>query len=194
MTDKNKPTWWTPTHASAWDLMKGAMRRDWEQTKVDFGGAGKDLNQDASDTLRQASGEAPVPSSWVANAPSAGDVERRHKASEIAEHNAGVAFKRAIDAPMDSDEGRRLEAKSKAARGVANAARNDLRDVQDQRWADVENAMSFGFGAAMHRTEPWAGAEGTVKSEWLGIHPGQPWIDVKVYVQKGWDKAREGRA
>ena len=35
-TMKWQPAWWNEGHASAWDRVKEAMRRDWEQTKQDM--------------------------------------------------------------------------------------------------------------------------------------------------------------
>ena len=41
---------------------KEALERDWEQTKHDLPGMeGKDLDQDASDTVKQATGKEPIP-------------------------------------------------------------------------------------------------------------------------------------
>lgn len=52
---QNKPSWYTNDHDSAWERVKGAFRRDWEQTKHDFGSdRARDLDQDAGDTVRQA--------------------------------------------------------------------------------------------------------------------------------------------
>jgi hypothetical protein len=52
---KNRPGWYTDEHDSSWDRVKSAFRRDWEQTKNDFGSdKARDLNQDAGDTVRQA--------------------------------------------------------------------------------------------------------------------------------------------
>ena len=31
-----KPAWWSKQHDSAWDHVKEALRRDWEQTKSDY--------------------------------------------------------------------------------------------------------------------------------------------------------------
>ncbi|MGH8516252.1 MAG: hypothetical protein ACREUE_02215, partial [Panacagrimonas sp.] len=57
MTMKN-PTWWTQEHDSRWDRVKSAFRRDWEQTKHDFGSSSaRDLQQSASDTVKQAAGK-----------------------------------------------------------------------------------------------------------------------------------------
>lgn len=55
------PQWWTERHASAWDRVKDAFRRDWEQTKADLAFDGHDLNQGAGDTVRQALGSGPIP-------------------------------------------------------------------------------------------------------------------------------------
>ena len=51
----NKPNWYNNDHDSAWDNVRNAFRRDWEQTKHDFGSKNaRDLDQDAGDTVRQA--------------------------------------------------------------------------------------------------------------------------------------------
>ena len=41
----NDPTWWNRDYDSGWDRVKEAFRRDWDQTKHDFGGDEPDLNQ-----------------------------------------------------------------------------------------------------------------------------------------------------
>jgi hypothetical protein len=56
-----RPNWWTNEHDSAWDRVKAAFRRDWEQTKHDFGGDERDLDQDVDDTVGQAAGTRPIP-------------------------------------------------------------------------------------------------------------------------------------
>ena len=56
------PSWWTSTHASRWERVRDALRRDWEQTKSDFAATnGGDLQQGLADTVRQAVGDAPIP-------------------------------------------------------------------------------------------------------------------------------------
>jgi hypothetical protein len=55
------PKWWKRTYDSAWDKVKLAFRRDWEQTKHDLGGNGTDLNQNVGDTIAQAAGSRPIP-------------------------------------------------------------------------------------------------------------------------------------
>ena len=66
MTHKN-PTWWTSEHDSAWNRIKAAFRRDWEQTKHDFGADKPDLDQNVDDTVKQAAGKEPIPPAGVPN-------------------------------------------------------------------------------------------------------------------------------
>ena len=58
---RRQPKWWSSDYDSAWDRVKAAFRRDWEQTKHDFGGDAPDLNQDVDDTVGQAAGTRPIP-------------------------------------------------------------------------------------------------------------------------------------
>ncbi len=54
----NNPQWWNGEHDSTWENVKTAFRRDWEQTKHDFGSdTAADLQQSASDTIKQAAGK-----------------------------------------------------------------------------------------------------------------------------------------
>lgn len=61
MKDKRNPKWWNKEHDSAWDRVKAAFKRDWDQTKHDFGGHEPDTDQDVDDTVKQASGKQPIP-------------------------------------------------------------------------------------------------------------------------------------
>ncbi len=56
------PSWWTHDHATSWDKVKEAFRRDWEQTKADLSKkAGHDLKQSVGDTVKQAAGKEAIP-------------------------------------------------------------------------------------------------------------------------------------
>jgi hypothetical protein len=55
------PQWWTDEHTSSWERVKHALQRDWEQTKGDLADNGVDLNQGATDTIRQAVGKQDIP-------------------------------------------------------------------------------------------------------------------------------------
>ncbi len=57
----NAPYWNTEKHGNAWDRMKEALKRDWEQTKADVSSGGKELNQQVSDTVKQATGAEVIP-------------------------------------------------------------------------------------------------------------------------------------
>lgn len=57
--DRSQSKSQTPT---AWDRIKEALRRDWEQTKHELGArTGHELNQNIGDTLKQAAGKEPIP-------------------------------------------------------------------------------------------------------------------------------------
>jgi hypothetical protein len=66
---QHKPEWWNAVHELSWQRAKEALRRDWTQTKFDVGAGGHELNQNASDTLGQAVGEAVLPPIEFANRP-----------------------------------------------------------------------------------------------------------------------------
>jgi hypothetical protein len=55
------PEWWNKENDSAWERVKAAFKRDWDQTKHDFGGKEPDTNQDVDDTVKQAVGKQPIP-------------------------------------------------------------------------------------------------------------------------------------
>lgn len=65
-----KPSWWKDqTHASGWDRVREAMKRDWTQTKKDLHLGGHELNQDAKDTVKQMTGKQEIPGADQANRP-----------------------------------------------------------------------------------------------------------------------------
>jgi hypothetical protein len=61
MNTKRNPKWWNQEHESGWERVKTAFKRDWDQTKHDFGGKEPDTDQDVDDTVKQATGKQPVP-------------------------------------------------------------------------------------------------------------------------------------
>jgi hypothetical protein len=59
-----------PEDITAWDRVKEALRRDWEQTKFDLSlPGGHQLNQSIDDTIEQARGAAPLPEHGAPNPP-----------------------------------------------------------------------------------------------------------------------------
>jgi hypothetical protein len=61
MTNTRNPKWWNDTHESAWNRIKAAFKRDWDQTKHDVGGRQPDTDQNVDDTVKQAAGKQPIP-------------------------------------------------------------------------------------------------------------------------------------
>ncbi len=64
-----QPTWYKNEHATAWDKVKEAFRRDWQQTKHDLHAGGHELNQGVGDTVKQAQGKEAIPPIDKANPP-----------------------------------------------------------------------------------------------------------------------------
>ena len=66
-----KPAWWKEDmHGNAWDRVREAMKRDWEQTKKDLGmKSGHELNQNVKDTVKQMAGKESIPSNDAPNPP-----------------------------------------------------------------------------------------------------------------------------
>ena len=62
MHSTSQPHWYSESSMSAWDRVKEAFRRDWEQTKHHFGlPGGHELNQTAVDTIKQATNAESIP-------------------------------------------------------------------------------------------------------------------------------------
>jgi hypothetical protein len=61
MNTYKNPNWWTTENDSSWEKVKAAFKRDWDQTKHDFGGRQPDTAQNVNDTVKQASGNQPIP-------------------------------------------------------------------------------------------------------------------------------------
>jgi hypothetical protein len=60
MSQKN-PKWWTQENDSSWNRVKAAMKRDWDQTKHDFGGNSPETKQNVNDTVKQSTGKEAIP-------------------------------------------------------------------------------------------------------------------------------------
>jgi hypothetical protein len=67
MNQRRNPSWWTQQYDSSWERVKAAFRRDWDQTKHDFGGKEPDLDQNVGDTAKQAAGKEAIPPRGVPN-------------------------------------------------------------------------------------------------------------------------------
>src|SRR5580698_7271535 len=70
MTVSSHPSWWRDdVHGSSWSQIREAVRRDWEQTKKDLHVGGHEMNQNLTDTVKQATGSERIPPFDVANPP-----------------------------------------------------------------------------------------------------------------------------
>lgn len=77
MSQFKNPTWWTKETDSAWDRVKAALKRDWDQTKHDFGSKKHpDTDQDVDNTVKQAAGKEPIP---PRGAPTYESIEPAHR-------------------------------------------------------------------------------------------------------------------
>lgn len=66
----SQPHWYDDDSMSAWDRVREAFRRDWEQTKHHFGlPGGHELNQNALDTIKQATAAESIPADDRPNPP-----------------------------------------------------------------------------------------------------------------------------
>jgi hypothetical protein len=61
MKQNTNPKWWTTENETAWDRVKLAFQRDWDQTKHDLGGDEPDTRQTIGHTVKQAGGTETVP-------------------------------------------------------------------------------------------------------------------------------------
>ena len=61
MKQHKNPKWWTTENETAWDRVKLAFQRDWDQTKHDLGGDEPETRQNISHTVKQAGGTETIP-------------------------------------------------------------------------------------------------------------------------------------
>ncbi|HEY4243907.1 MAG TPA: hypothetical protein VGM88_29035 [Kofleriaceae bacterium] len=105
------PKWWKTEHTGAWDRVKDALHRDWEQTKSDLtrGKAGTDLDQGVGDTVRQAAGTEPIPGDAKRGTEVAWEgVEDAYRFGVGARHQYGrdhVVWDNGLDARLATDWG-----------------------------------------------------------------------------------------
>jgi len=64
---QKNPKWWNNQYDSAWERVKAAFKRDWDQTKHDVGAHEPNIHQHVGDTVKQAAGKEAIPSRGVPN-------------------------------------------------------------------------------------------------------------------------------
>lgn len=149
-------------HPSAWERVKAALRRDWEQTRNDLSGgkSGEDLNQDLDDTVAQAFGKEPVPGAHTPN-------------------------------PLDADElhDKVVHAQRQMRRAERKFERESHRSAR--AWADAERAVRFGYLASLERRGAWdAAVEARLRRDFEAAWPEVRWEDEVDAVRFGWRGAQ----
>jgi hypothetical protein len=134
-TMKWQPAWWNEGHASAWDRVKEAMRRDWQQTKHDMGiKGGHELNQSVAHTAKQAAGKEPLPPIDRPNPPKVigewNDVELpiEYGYSARSHYQAHTAWTDELESTLEKE--------------WATAS-----DKTGRAWRDVRDHVKYGFEA-----------------------------------------------
>jgi hypothetical protein len=129
----NKPKWWNQEHDSAWDRVKDAMKRDWEQTKNDLsmGKKGTDLDQGVGDTVKQAAGKEAIPPMNQKNPPDADDWKHVEE-----DHRYGVGARSQYG---DNEWDDRVEGKLKEEWGDLKSGRT---------WDEVKSSVRRGWDRA----------------------------------------------
>ena len=137
--DQWHPTWYKDEHATNWDRVKEAVRRDWQQTKHDLHMGGHELNQQATDTVKQGAGKEAIPSINQANPPKViGDlsgeweqVEAPMEYGYVARHQFGAAHKQ-----WNADLERDLRSEWESPKNTHGATR---------KWDDVKPYVQRGY-------------------------------------------------
>ena len=107
-TGMNKPSWWNEKHEGTWDRIKGAVKRDWEQTKADVSSKGHELNQGVGDTVKQAAGKEPFPPGNLPNPPKRDNDDSWEDAEPSYRYGVGARSQYGAEHPSWSE---RLESK-----------------------------------------------------------------------------------
>lgn len=183
MTESERPStqsppWWLPEHQSAWDRVKAAFRRDWEQTKANLsrGRQGVDLNQNIGDTVGQVLGNTTIPEAGVPNPMNA--TEQTQHVRRAGEQMLRTAERFDDDSEKSIARNQPAPAKSQPDRGW----------VRFDHWEDAERPLRFGHGAASEFHRNWdEESENRLRLEWLALYPDEAWDDVRDTVRQGWD-------
>ncbi len=126
MNAYKNPEWWTDECETAWERVKLAMKRDWDQTQYDLGHNEPDTNQKAGNTVQQASGKEMIP---LRGQPTYGELEPAHRLGYAARLEYGGEY------PNWDDE---LEAQLKRDRERIAPARK-------QTWMQDRAAIRYGW-------------------------------------------------
>ena len=126
-TYKN-PAWWDTENESAWDRVKSAFKRDWDQTKHDMGGDEPDTDQKISNTVKQAAGKEAIPPRFE---PTYDELEPAYR------YGYGAKVHYSEDYPEWDDE---LEARLKEEWGTLEPSRKAAWDADREA---IQHAWDF---------------------------------------------------
>lgn len=201
---RRNPTWWTEKNASAWDRVKGALQRDWEQTKRDFSStSGQRLNQNVADTIKQSAGSEPIPPLGVKTRPTDPKVAAKdaEKARENMEKESAKAAKTIGKAQEDIEE-ERLKLREKIGDAQENAAKDiskerariekavGQREEAAMKWQDAEQDVRYGYSVRGQypADATWNDElEGKLRSQWEELGTGRSWDASRRAIRYGWD-------
>jgi hypothetical protein len=130
-TTAKNPGWWTNEHTTAWEKVKEAFRRDWEQTKADVSKkAGHELNQNIGDTVKQAAGKEAIP------APGAPNPAKKSEVKTFEQIEPAYRF----------GHGARKQYGKEWNEGLESNLARDWKDAgHDEGWADTRDYVRQGF-------------------------------------------------
>lgn len=103
-TTPGRPSWYSSEDDTAWEKVKAAFRRDWQQTKHDFGGNTPNLNQQLTDTVSQAAGSKPIPPANVKTPHSADNKLDAYTENDEPAYRYGYAASRHYGMERDWDD------------------------------------------------------------------------------------------
>jgi hypothetical protein len=213
-----QPSWWRYKNVSAWERVRDAFRRDWNQTQADFTGSlGHELNQTATDTVKQAVGPGGVPPLDVMTHPDTPTrievtQDRLFKDMKVQTRKVtgalrGVRSEKALLKETLQDTHAAAATEQREAEVEDASARSAKRIDEDrmvvakgtaahedavQRWRAMEPAARYGFTA--HSQHPgqheWSGpVEDALSAEWRKLSNGPSWEVAKDDVRRGWEYA-----
>ena len=190
------PLWWKDQHNAAWDRVRDAFQRDWEQTKVDLAGLGPDLNQSVGNTVKQALGKEVLPPVGVRNPTDPKDVAKAI-VKDAERHLEAVKHVEKVREEMETERARTaavIETAQANVTGeyVAMAKAAAKRDAAVSRWHIAEREARYGYSARSQYPagQTWDDSvDGKLGSEWEVLGVGTTWEVSRAGVRRGWDYA-----
>ena len=152
----------------------------------DLTGGGHDLNQNADQTVRQASGKSATPLGNTPNLPDAYDIARH------ARDDAKATLKVAKSAAADDVEAAKVGAAADVRTAKDHADRaTQAANARETRWEESEKAVRYGFGAALAPHREWSATKPELRKEWAILNGTRTWDDAESDVKHGWEGARK---